>query len=82
MINHKIDKLTAQIAKSKQTEMQVAANSRSSLNATKKVLSASTKVNLETINRVADYLGFDVEIRYIPRRRIMIPPPETNGASE
>ena len=79
MINHKFEPLVARLVKSKQTEMQVAANTRSSMNTTKKELRGSTNVNLNSIDRIANYLGLNVEIRYIPRPKAFIPEPGANG---
>lgn len=68
MLIYKPDALTAAFRKSQQTDMQVAANSRSALNTARKVLKGGTNVHLDTLVTIGDYLGLDVEVRYVPQK--------------
>jgi transcriptional regulator with XRE-family HTH domain len=67
MIIHRREQLMDAYKKSGQTDLQVAANAGMAHNTVRRLFEGAKNVQFGTLEKVAEYLGLDVEIRYKKR---------------
>lgn len=68
MIIHKHTPLLLAARKQKKTDAVVAAMSNTSLKTAKKILEGGVDIQVRNAEKIAALLGFDLEIRYVPRK--------------